>query len=190
RVTQPLGVNFFGRREQIAPNLGCRGKSWQGAAESFDYQPAIIACAMERLERLEEINMPGSRSPAIVFTYMHVDDAILGSGDGLGDVLFLDIRVKRVPHHFAVIMIDALHEGMGISRRGEKVALEAIEELDHQLDVYFLGFLGSEANDFRAQALLVFGRRRAGEYAERRAERSRQEFAAQDGGILGGAANL
>ena len=56
--------------------------------------------------------------------------------------LLLDVGVEGVVHRAEARMIDALHQFLGLGRRGQEVALEAVEIFDGQHDLVLLGELG------------------------------------------------
>ena len=76
-------------------------------------------------------------------------------------------------------MIDALDQGLGVGRRGQEVALEAIEIFDGQHHLVLGGKLGGLPQHVGGVLLLVVGRPVAGEDADGRVIGPAQILAAQ-----------
>jgi hypothetical protein len=98
---------------------------------------------------------------------VHVDRFSRAREDGIGLVLFLDVRVETVVHHLAGRMIHGADEMNGLGGGGQEVALETVQRLDGELDSPGLCLLGGAPQGVHSVLEFFLRRSRAGEDADR-----------------------
>ena len=93
-------------------------------------------------------------------------------------VLLLDVGVEGVVEETVVRLVHLADDLGRIAGRVERVALEAVERLDRELDLLRSGVFGGLLVHLDDAGALFLGRRIAGEDAERLVERAAENFAA------------